>query len=428
MKGSTFKRCGCTDPLTGRRLDRHCPKLRGSKHGTWFYVAEMPAGPDGQRRQQRRGGFASEREAREALDKLRSRLGAGQEVNDQLSTAQWLDAWISGKRTLRATTRRSYAQHLDLYLRPHLGSVPLEKLRAAHISTMFDAIAAGNGDRERPVGPATMQRIRATLRSSLNAAVRQQRITVNPALHVELESGARPRAVVWTPERVAEWRHTGKRPSAVMVWTVQQLGAFLDQAADDPLYALYHLIAFRGLRRGEAVGLPWCDVDLDGGTLTVSQQVVQLGWRTEVGRPKTDSGARVVALDAETVTVLRAHRRQQLERRLVWGEAWTDSGFVFTREDGAALHPDFASRHFGRLVHRADLPPIRLHDLRHGAATIALAGGVDLKVVQAMLGHSSLTLTADTYTSVLPEVARSAAEAAARMVPRAARVPGRNLP
>jgi hypothetical protein len=91
---------------------------------------------------------------------------------------------------------------------------------------------------------------------------------------------------------------------------------------------------------------------------------------------------------------------------------------VFTAEDGSPLVPDQVSRLFARLIKEADLPPIRLHDLRHGAATLALAGGVNLKVVSEMLGHSTIAITADTYTSVLPEVAREAAEAAARMVPR----------
>ena len=91
---------------------------------------------------------------------------------------------------------------------------------------------------------------------------------------------------------------------------------------------------------------------------------------------------------------------------------------VFTREDGSALHPASVTARFERLVRDADLPPIRLHDLRQGAATLARAGSANLKVVSEMLGHSSISITADTYTSVLPEVAREAAEAAARLVPR----------
>ncbi len=116
--------------------------------------------------------------------------------------------------------------------------------------------------------------------------------------------------------------------------------------------------------------------------------------------------------------MLRAHKARQAAERLAWGPAWVESGLVFAREDGSALHPEFVTRHFEMLARHAGLPPIRLHDLRHGAATLALAGGADLKTVSEMLGHSSITITADTYASVLPEVARRAAEGAARLVPR----------
>jgi integrase len=224
----------------------------------------------------------------------------------------------------------------------------------------------------------------------------------------------------WPSRRSAAltaWRAGAPRPG-VAVWTPQQTGQFLDSASDDRLYALHHLIAFRGLRRGEAVGLPWYDVALENARLVVSQQIVQLGWATMRAAPKTDNGARVVALDTGTVAVLRAHRARQFEERLRSGPAWDDSGLVFTREDGSALHPDYVSRHFVRLARAADLPPVRLHDLRHGAASLALAGGASLKEVSEMLGHSSITITADIYTSVLPGLAHGAAERAAALVPR----------
>jgi integrase len=223
--------------------------------------------------------------------------------------------------------------------------------------------------------------------------------------------------LVWTVEREARWRITGKRPSPVMVWTPEQTGHFLASATEDPLYAMYHVIALRGLRRGEAVGLRWVNVDLGSATLIVCEQIVQLGWTTEHTTPKANS-ERIVALDRWTVEVLRLHRAKQAAELRVLGTTPEDVGFVFTRADGHVHHPSYATSHFAELIKAADLPPIRLHDLRHGAATLALASGADLKVVQEMLGHSSITITADTYTSVLPQVARAAAEGVADLVPR----------
>jgi hypothetical protein len=140
--------------------------------------------------------------------------------------------------------------------------------------------------------------------------------------------------------------------------------------------------------------------------------------RPDRKRPEERRRQPVVALDVETVSMFKAHHRRQTKARMALGATWGDTGRAFTQPDGKRIHPAWLSEHFDRLVARSGLPPIRLHDLRHGAATLALAAGVDMKAVQEMLGHSSITLTSDTYTSVLPEVARTAAEAAVKLVPR----------
>ncbi|MFF3733412.1 tyrosine recombinase XerC [Streptomyces sp. NPDC002476] len=271
----------------------------------------------------------------------------------------------------------------------------------------------------RIVGPATRQRVRSTLRAALNAAIAQQLITFNPASHVELEAGRRPKALVWTEERILHWERTGEKPSPVMVWTPEHTGLFLDHVAEDRLYALFHLVAFRGLRRGEACGQRWTDTHLETGLLTVAKQLVVNGWEVYEDDPKTDAGARTIALDSDTVQALKRHRAQQDEDRKEWESGWVETGRVFTRENGELLHPANVTRRFIELHEEIGLPPIRLHDLRHGAATLAHAAGAGLKDIQEMLGHSSITITSDTYTSLLPEADLAIAEAAARLVPRA---------
>jgi hypothetical protein len=144
-----------------------------------------------------------------------------------------------------------------------------------------------------------------------------------------------------------------------------------------------------------------------------------------VGPPKTAASRRTIALDRHTVRALRTHRRRQRAEQRAAGEGWQESGYVFTTADGAPLHPDFLTRRFGRLVQDSGLPPVRLHDLRHGAASLAHCAGADLKTVQEQLGHTSIVLTADTYTSVLHEQHVKAAAATARLVLAAAcLVPG----
>ncbi|MFV2177622.1 site-specific integrase [Actinomadura sp. LOL_016] len=173
------------------------------------------------------------------------------------------------------------------------------------------------------------------------------------------------------------------------MWTAAQTAEFLDAIGDHRLYAAYHLIALRGLRRGEAAGLRWCDVDLEQGVAAISQQIQQHQGHLTACPPKTASSARVIALDRTTVSALRAHRDLQQKDRQQAGEACRDSGYVFTRPSGDPLGPDRLSCIFRTLIAEHGLPPIRLHDLRHGAVTLALAAGVELKVVQDMFGHST---------------------------------------
>lgn len=440
--GSVFKRCGCTHVVDGKRrqLGKACPKLRRAdgtwnpRHGTWSFTASV-RGPGGRRKQVMRGGYINQTEAQAALDELRDKTRRGIVVTRRLTVAEYLDEWLAGKADIKPSTAHSYRSHIRLYWKPQLGHMRLDDLRSSHVSEALAEVKAS---------AATKQRVRATLRVALSDAIRQGLISSNPAALVKLPSGRRPKALVWTDERLQRWTEAVDRlerwkaadlpdddgtyrakleeaaqpPSPVMVWTPAQLGAFLDAAHEDRLYALWHLIAHRGLRRGEACGLAWSEVDLDAGRMQVSKQRVVVNRQVVEGPPKSGAGERSVALDAGTVTALRAHRKQQLQDRMAWGEAWQDSGLVFVREDGTPLHPEYVSDRFRAITAEAGLPPIRLHDLRHGAASLALAAGVDMKVVSEMLGHSMLSLTADTYSSVFAEVEAQAAEAAAALVPR----------
>ncbi|MFD2683817.1 tyrosine-type recombinase/integrase [Streptomyces phyllanthi] len=396
-----------------------------------------------------------------SIEDTTRRLKSGQALVMRLTVGWFLEEWLAGKKVGKGT-HRSYGGHIRNHLAPRIGHIRLDKLRVADLSEMFQAIAdanveireqnaqrhqalallkeipiegAGNRARRaairesiaqmppfrRPTEATTRQRIRATLRAALNSAMAQQLIIFNPAAHVELDSARRPRALVWTPERVERWRKTGQRPSPVMVWTPEMTGQFLDHVATDRLYAMWHLLAYRGPRRGEVCGLAWSETHLDAQRVTISNQTIVVdGWTLEDSAPKTDWGFRTLALDAQTVSALRAHRARQAAERLQQGEAWVDTDRVFTEPDGSWLHPDRVSKAFEKIVSEIGLPPIRLHDLRHGAATLALAAGVDIKLVSEMLGHSTVLITQDIYQSVLDDLSLDAAEATARVVPRRA--------
>ncbi|NGO70724.1 site-specific integrase [Streptomyces boncukensis] len=397
------------------------------------------------------------------VEETRRRLSSGLNLRGSLTVGEWLESWLAAKKR-RKTTLNGYASHIRAHLKPHIGHIRLDRLNVGHLVAMFDAIADQNEviaaenearraqtarckpskpgrpvgtERARlaqeraklaemkpfrkPTGPATRQAVRRTLRAALNSAIAQQLITFNPAAHVELESGKRPKPLLWTDERVRRWHETGQIPGSVMVWTPAQFGAFLDAAEGDRLYALFHLMGTRGLRRGEAVGQEWLDIDLDARLITPSKEIVVDGWDPYESEPKTEGSSNTIALDSLNVAVLLAHRARQDEERRRWGQAWQNTGKVFTREDGSWLHPEMASEAFRRILATTDLPPITLRDLRHVAATLTHGGGGDLHAVKETLRHSTIVLTSDTYTSLLPELDREIAEKAAHLVPRARR-------
>ncbi|MFI0410624.1 tyrosine-type recombinase/integrase [Actinomadura sp. 3N508] len=411
-------------------------------------------------------------------EEVRRKVRGQHDLSRAITVGEYLDDWLNGRKGLREGTRRSYAGHIALYFKPHLGHILLEKLGVTHVDRVFDAIdelnevitqARESADPKlrakvkgrRVVGPATKQRIRATLRAALNKAIKQRLIDINVASLVELPSGKAPKALVWTDERIAQWesdfathiqtmnarrkrqakleprKRIGEkinrldayigapRPSRVMVWTPALTKRFLDRARRHRLYAQYHLIAFRGLRRGESCGLRWADLDLAQGTAAIRWQITQIGTDTFEGKPKTAAGEATISLDSATIKELRAHKARQNAERLAAGDAWTETGYVFTTPSGEPVDPNDVTEQFEQLSMEAGLPPVRLHDLRHGAATFLLAAGYDMKVVQETLRLSSIAIASDIYTSVLPQLARQSAEDAAAIVLNAVPHPSR---
>ena len=165
-----------------------------------------------------------------------------------------------------------------------------------------------------------------------------------------------------------------------------------------------------GCRRGEALGLTWDDLDIENGRVTIRRALVPVDRRLVETEPKTKRGRRLIALDAETVAVLREQATRQLAEQQKLGDAWIDSGRVFTKENGAQFQPERISDLFRRLARAAALPQIPLHGLRHTYASLALAKGVNAAIVSRRLGHASVALTLDIYTHVLPQVDAEAAE------------------
>jgi hypothetical protein len=240
-------------------------------------------------RPQRWGGFPSQAAATRARDDVLDQ-SLERFTGQRWTVERWLRYWLTTRTSIRPTTLRVYTQHIEQCLIPRLGKLRLADVTVRHLTAMFADLAKQTARTGEPLASATLHRICATLRGALNAAIRNDLITDNPARRIELPSRPRPHAVVWTPERVEQWQQRGVRDK-VAVWTAEHLATFLDRVVADRLYALWWLIALRGLRRGEAAGLRWCDVDLQRGTATIVQQITAPAGGSTSGRRRAQPAA-----------------------------------------------------------------------------------------------------------------------------------------
>lgn len=395
MKGTTFRRCGCRTP-DGKPVTK-CPDRDKRGHGSWYYRADVGRDAAGRRREQRKGGFPTEKAAQAALTAVLHSVNTHEYRHDDRQTVgAYLRGWIDAKEAnglIRRSTAMGYRSHIEQDIIPAIGAVRLGELRPSRVEQMLKDLQADGR------GATVTRRIHATLRSALSDAKRKRLVTYNAAVDVELPSVTRAEVDPWSGDELAD---------------------FLDHAESHRLGALFEVLAFTGMRRGEVCGLRWADVDLTRGVITVREQLVEVNGKIVPGAPKTRSGKRSVEISDRTIEALKGRRLAQDIDRMEWGRGYADSDRIFTREDGTDLLPSAVTHLFLRLAREAGLRPVRLHDLRHGAASLMLAQDVPLAVVSKVLGHSSVGITADIYSHMLPGVGRKAAEAMAAAVrPRA---------
>jgi len=355
-----------------------------------------------ERRRETKSGFATQKECQAAMNKL---LVAVEQHNytapTKASVKEYLKKeWLPAvKATIRPSTYNSYVQHVDCHIVPHIGTVKLQRLSGSQVNALYAKLAeTGKKDGKKGLSPMTIHHVHACLHKACKDAVRWGHISRNP-----LDAADPP-------------RKKGDGTKEMRTWTKEQLKAFLESVADERLSPLWHTIAMTGMRRGEAIGLRWSDVDLENGRLSVRRALIPSGRKVIVSEPKTIKGRRVIAIDPGTVEVLKAQAARQLDEQREWDEAWVETGLVFTHESGEALDPESVSRYWRQAVKKAMLPTIRLHDLRHTHATLALQAGIHPKVVSERLGHATISITLDTYSHAIPAMQEEAAALIAGLV------------
>ncbi len=303
------------------------------------------------------------------------------------SAAQWLMHWLEtiAVSRLRPRTVEGYRSNIELHLLPHLGHHRLDRLQPEHLETCYrDLLAQG-------LSPATVLVNHRIISRALKVAMQRGRVARNVAALVDPPRVTKPEL---TPLTAGEAR------------------SVLAAAAGVANSARWSVALALGLRQGEALGLLWRDVDLTQGTLTVRRALQrQKGKGLVLVEPKSRAGVRTVALPGALRDALREQRARQAEQREIAGDVYEDGGFVFAQPNGRPFGARQDWEAWKRLLSRAGVRDVRLHDARHTAATLLLAQGVDVRIVMQLLGHSQISMTMH-YTHAVPELAR---EAAARM-------------
>jgi integrase len=332
--------------------------------------------------------------------------------NRKVTVQSFLEAWIDGAQ-LRPSTVDSYRRNLKTHVLPSLGHFKLQSLSAQHLNGLYRKLEkSGCKDGSRlgeALSPRTVRYVHTIIRRALKDAVKQKLVVRNVALDAD------PPTAKMAKEAAPE----------MTVWSATELGRFLDFTKDDRYGPAWVFIATTGVRRGDALGLRWSDVNLDTSpaTATIRRSTNAVGHRSEDGPTKTGR-ARLIELDAHSVVVLKAWKARQAEERLLVGPGYQAAEKrIFTLADGRGYHPERFSREFdrkqatfNRLRPDNPLPRITVHDLRHTWATLALAAGVHPKIVSERLGHSSIAITLDLYSHVMPGMQSQAAEQVSAMI------------
>jgi integrase len=334
---------------------------------------------------------------------MRSQMPAGRhDDRPSLTLGEYLGSWLElcEGRGLRPASIASYRVTVRTTIAPRLGELRLDEITPNDLNDLYRSLLReGRRDGRGGLSPRTVRYAHSILRKAFSDAVRLGYVDVNPTLAADPPSARAARARQFS------------------TWDPGDLRRFLKFVRDDRFYAAFYLAAASGMRRGELLGLRWCDLDLDGQQLSVVQCVVEVAHAVRIGPPKSDRSRRTIALDGKTTAVLLEHKRSQEEKRRKQGGRLAPHELVFAEADGSPIHPACFSQIFGRRVVAAQVPRIRFHDLRHTHATLALRAHVHPKIVSERLGHSTIAITLDTYSHCIPSMQREAAEVIAGFLP-----------
>lgn len=359
-----------------------------SKKG-WTIQWDDPRGPDGKRRQRSKVIYGTRKEAEEALALIEHQIRTGEYVEpSRMTLAALLERWLKDSASSRVSpkTFQEYERMIRNHIVPALGSLQVQRITPMQIQAFYSKVLeCGRLDGKGGLSPRSVLHIHALLHRVFSQAVRWQILPRNPVDAVD-------------PPRVPR--------TEMKSLSVEEISVLLEAARDTTLFLPIAIALGTGLRRGEVLGLRWSSVDLEGGSLAVTRSIEQTKAGIRAKAPKTHRSLRPVKMPASLVKILRTAKA---ERMLKAGPDFSDEDYICLREDGSLWPPDVLSHRFTDLIRTLDITQVRFQDLRHTFATLSLQQGIHPKVVSEMLGHSSVNITLDTYSHVMPDMQEQAA-------------------
>ena len=326
-------------------------------------------------------------EAHKALQQMLREQEQGMlATGPQQTMKQFMEYWLEEvhRPTIRTSSYANYRSILDKHILPALGHIQVQKLTMQHIQKFYAS------ELKEGRSPKTIKIYHAVLHNALSHAVYINLVSRNVS---DLATKSLPKQTRYE----------------IQPLSTEQAQVFLEKVKGHHLETLLTLALITGMRRGELLALRWQEIDFDNKYLQVCRSVRREAKRgLVVNEPKTQAGRRKIVLSPFLVEVLKQHRISQLEARLQAGTAWEDHGLVFCTKRGRLSDPTYMLVMFKKLLNDVGLPRMRFHDLRHSAATLLLAMGVHVKVVQELLGHSNITMTLNVYSHVLPSLQQDA--------------------
>lgn len=373
-------------------------KRKTKKGSVWQITIELPKDPvTGKRVRRYKTVNGTKKEAEVAMREMINEIEKGYYVTDnKISVQEWVQTWLDVYiiPNVSPTTLERYQGMIRRYINPLIGHTQVQKLNTLAVQAWVNSlkISPASG---KEMSAATIKHAYHVLKGAMDKAVLAGIIPRSPCVSIMLPKGSKKQAVIYDENQIKQLIRTAK-------------GTDMELVIDMELCL--------GLRRGELLGLQWCDVDWDKNKIKIVRNRVVVNGKSVVKEPKTASGIRTLDVPVQLMAKLRQHRLTCTENRLRMGRNYTVTDYIIVHPDGKPVYPEYLSQLFTKLQEMAGLPKCRFHDLRHLCASIMLLQGVNVKVAQERLGHKDITTTMNIYSHVLPSSAKEAAEKIGQLV------------